>query len=101
MATDSAPRSLDPVTISRVEEIKKKLTGAHQTNKNWLQCGAWLRSGVVHYEGPDGRKREWETVERTTRKGPVDGTDIFSGNLFPHSVFLALYIPLLTPSSGD
>lgn len=98
MATDSVPKSLDSVTISRVEEIKKKLTGAHQTHKNWLQCGTWLRSGVVCYEGPDGRKREWETVERTTRKGPVDGTDIFSANLNPRPVLLVIYIP---PSSGD
>lgn len=81
MAAESLPKSLDSVTVSRVEEIKKKLAGAHQTHKKWLQCGSWLKSGVVHYEGPDERKREWETVERTTRKGPVDATDIFSENI--------------------
>ena len=71
-------RSLDSTTIARVEEIKKRLAVAHQTSKEWLQCGSWLRSGVVRYEGPDGRERTWETVERTTRRGPVDGTDALS-----------------------
>lgn len=81
MATERVYQSLDSATISRVEEIRKKLTGTHQTHKKWLQCGNWLRSGVVHYKGPDGRERDWETVERTTRKGPVDATDIFSENI--------------------
>lgn len=71
-------KGLDLATVARVEEIKKKLIGARQLSQEWLQSGEWLKSGIVRYQGPDGKKRTWETVERTTRKGSVDATDVLS-----------------------
>ena len=71
-------KGLDPMTATRVEEIKKKLEGARELSHEWLQSGEWLKSGIVHYQGPDGKKRIWETVERTTRQGRVDATDVLS-----------------------
>ena len=69
---------LDPSTAARAEEIRRKLGGARQLSHEWLQNGKWLKSGLVHYEGADGKPRTWEAVERSTRKGPVDGTEVLS-----------------------
>ena len=69
--------ALDPQTRIKIEEIKERFhSTVVQKSKEWVYNGKWLRSGVVLYTGPDGRDRVWETVERTTRKGNVDGVDI-------------------------
>eukprot|EP01112_Ceratiomyxa_fruticulosa_P021696 TRINITY_DN7727_c0_g1_i1.p1 TRINITY_DN7727_c0_g1~~TRINITY_DN7727_c0_g1_i1.p1 ORF type:complete len:224 (-),score=68.86 TRINITY_DN7727_c0_g1_i1:90-686(-) len=38
----------------------------------------WLSFKQITYTDPNGKKRLWESVERTTRKGDVDGVDIIS-----------------------
>ena len=69
---------LDPSTAARAEEIRRKLGGVRQLSHEWLHSGKWLKSSLVRYEGTDGKSRKWEAVERTTRKGPVDGTEVLS-----------------------
>ena len=47
-----------------------------------MLLGVWvmLRCGVIHYVDPAGKEREYETVERTTRKEltGVDGVEVIS-----------------------
>ena len=77
LSVASGVPALDPQTRIKIEEIKERFHGTVvQKSKEWLYNGKWLRSGVVRYTGPDGGERVWETVERTTRKGNVDGVDI-------------------------
>lgn len=68
--------SLPDEISALAERIVTKWRLVRQGDKTWVFKGKWLRAGTVHYTAPDGQKRAWETTERTTRTGPVDGVDI-------------------------
>lgn len=60
----------------QVQNIVDKFSRIRQKDRTWVFQGKWLRAGTVSYTRPDGEERVWETTERTTRTGPVDGVDI-------------------------
>ncbi|KAL6077876.1 ADP-ribose diphosphatase [Balamuthia mandrillaris] len=48
------------------------------TGERPLGSGRWLQLKELTYVDAKGEERTWETTERTTRKGEVDGVDIIA-----------------------
>jgi len=48
-----------------------------RTSSEVLHASAWLRMMRLTYSDPIGKTRHWESVERTTRHGAVDGVGVF------------------------
>ena len=79
-------RILDADTRAMVEGIKGRLGSIQQKSKQWTHSGQWLKSGVVHYSGLDGKERPYEMVQRTTKKGNCDSVDVIgTGENYTHT----------------
>eukprot|EP01113_Clastostelium_recurvatum_P045010 TRINITY_DN7668_c0_g1_i2.p1 TRINITY_DN7668_c0_g1~~TRINITY_DN7668_c0_g1_i2.p1 ORF type:complete len:200 (-),score=41.32 TRINITY_DN7668_c0_g1_i2:110-709(-) len=49
-----------------------------QTAKDVLYEAKWISLKQISYTDPKGVDRKWESVERTTRRGDIDGVDIIA-----------------------
>src|SRR3989338_4735881 len=54
-----------PARSSKI--IREEIVAA----KNWVQLK------LIHWEDPTGKRRIWESAERTTRRGAIDAVEIF------------------------
>ncbi|XP_062512004.1 ADP-sugar pyrophosphatase-like [Corticium candelabrum] len=56
----------------------RRMSQLHVVSTDWQHTGSWLRSGVITYHDSSARQRTYETVERTTRNGDLDGVDVLA-----------------------
>jgi 8-oxo-dGTP pyrophosphatase MutT (NUDIX family) len=77
--SDSTQRrdiEISPDTVAAA--AVQKLRHLKVVSKSWQYTGNWIRTGLATYNDWKGGERQYETVERTTRKGDLDGVDVLA-----------------------
>lgn len=75
------PNQRDDIEISPdtvAAATAQKMRQFQLFSKDWQHVGEWLRTGLITYHDPSGGEHKYETVERTTRRGDLDGVDVLA-----------------------
>ena len=67
---------ISPDTVAAA--AARKMRHLKVVSKSWQYTGDWIRTGLITYNDSSGGERKYETVERTTRKGELDGVDVLA-----------------------
>ena len=72
------PKRCAAAIDDRAKSVARKMSKMKTIRKEWKSEGNWLRFGVVTYVDGAGKEHTYETVERTTTRGPLDGVDVLA-----------------------